>query len=97
MTTLHRLHNLLKRLAVVAVAFEDVIGDRQPLARDYQPDTDLFAVAAMIARVSPAGLWVPLGFTFKIRGGHVVQKQFVAGVEQGGEAFLQVRFDRLLV
>ena len=27
-TTLHRLHNLLKRLAVVAVAFEDLIGNR---------------------------------------------------------------------
>ena len=96
-TTFHGLHNLLKRLAVVAVAFEDVIRDRQPLARDHQPDTNLFAVGAMITGVSPAGLWIPRGFTFKVRGCHVVQEQFIAGVEQGGEAFLQVRFDRLLM
>jgi hypothetical protein len=67
-----------------------------PTAHD-QPDADLLAVGAVVARVTTLRLIVAFALAFKIGAGHVVQQQVVLQIEQLAEAVLEVFFQTGLV
>ena len=74
--------HLVQRGAVLAVAVEDFVGLRKPVAVQDQPDDDLLAVGAVIARVPALRLRIVRAPAFEVGGRQVVQVDRVVEVEQ---------------
>ena len=94
---LHRLHDLLDRGHVVAVAGEHLVADREAFPAHDQPDADLLAIRAMIAAVASLRLRVAFRLALEVGRRHVVEHQVVVEVEERAEAVLEVFLQRLLV
>ena len=93
----HRLDDFLQSGRVVPISGEHFVAQRQAAARHHQADADLFAVGAMIARVTAFGQGIRVGLALEVRAGHVVQQQVVLDGEQLAEPLLEKRFQRRLV
>ena len=57
----------------------------------------MLAIGALVARITPRGLLVPLGFAFKIRAGDVIEQELELDAEPALVALLQVRTKCFLV
>ena len=62
-----------ERLAILSVAGEHLVSDWKALAVDHEPDHDLLAVGAVIARVAALGLVIAGALAFKIGRGEIVE------------------------
>ena len=71
-----------KRLPILDVAGEYLMGDRKAVAIDHQAHHHLFAVRTLVARVAPFGFRGPQGLAFEVRAGQVVQKDGLIQVEE---------------
>jgi hypothetical protein len=71
-----------QRGAILGVAGEDFVGDREALAADHQADHDLLAVRAPVARVAALRLGIGGGEPFEIGRGEVVEEEGRLQVEQ---------------
>src|SRR5439155_6950202 len=69
----HGLDDLLHRRHVGAIAGDDLVTDRHPLARVDEGDTDLLAVGAVVAAVPTGGQRVGLGHALEVHTGDVVE------------------------
>ena len=77
-------HHLLKRRRVPGVAGKDVVGDRDPVARDEQADHDLGAVIPLVTAVA-------VGTGGEILGGPTARLEVRRGQVVEGEAEVEVR------
>ena len=75
-----------ERLAILSVAGEHLVGDRKALAVDHEPDHDLLAVGAVIARVAALGLVIAGALAFKIGRGEIVEIDRRIEIEQAALA-----------
>lgn len=57
------------------VARKHLEGQRQALRRADQADANLFAIAALVAGITPLGLGIAFGLTFKISAGDIVEQK----------------------
>jgi hypothetical protein len=78
----HRVDDGLHRAAVVGVAGEYLVAQREAVEGHHQGDADLLAVGAMVTAVAAAGQHVALGLAFEVGAGHVVQQHLVVDREQ---------------
>ena len=69
----HHFDDRLHRRHIGPVPGKDFIGKRQPLGRADQPDADLLAVGARVARVAAGGLFVLRGLPFEKGARHIVE------------------------
>src|SRR6185312_2951047 len=87
---LHQLDDLLDGGDVGPIAIEDFISQRQPLGCDDQPDTDLFAIRALVAAVAALGLRVARTLAFKVSAGDVIQQELEALAKEAFVALLEM-------
>ncbi|HEV8454037.1 MAG TPA: hypothetical protein VGQ24_04050, partial [Gemmatimonadales bacterium] len=78
----HRLDDLLDGGDVGAIAREDFIAERHPLARDHQGQADLLAVGAVVPAVAPLRQGILGRLPFEVDAGHVVGQQIVVEGEE---------------
>ena len=93
----HRLDDLFQRGRVVPISREHFVAQRQAATRHHQADADLFAVGAMVARVTTLCQGIRGRLPLEVRAGHVVQQQVVLDGEQLAEPLLEKRLQRFLV
>jgi hypothetical protein len=87
--SLHRGDDFFQRGRIMPVAREDLVAQRQTAACDHQANAHLFAIPAMVARVAALGEWVPIGLSFEVRAGHIVEQQIVLDGEEFAESLFQ--------
>ena len=80
-----------------AISGEHLVAQRHPALGNHQTDADLFAVRAVVARVTPLGRRIGLGLALEIRAGHIVQQQVVLQPEKIAQPIFQKDLQRLLV
>jgi hypothetical protein len=93
----HSLDDFLQCRRIPAISGKHLVSQREAFAADDQPDTDLFTVRPMIARIASRGQRVAVRLALEVSARDVVQQEIIFQLEQGPEAFLEVRFERVLV
>jgi hypothetical protein len=88
--SLDLLHDFFQSRYVVAFSGEQLIARWHPLAAHYQRNVDLLTIRTAIARITPLGQLVSLGFTFEVRAGDDVQQPVVVEIEQFPQPILQI-------
>ena len=91
---LQRRQHLVHGGAILAIAIEDLVGLRKPVAVQDQPHNHLLAVGPVIARVAALGLRILRALAFKVGGRQVVEVDRVVQVEQRALARGQGLLDR---
>lgn len=97
MTGFHRVDDGLQRAAVVGIAGEHLVAQREAVEGHHQGDADLLAIGPVVAAVAATGQLVALGLALEVGAGHVVQQHLVVDREQLPAAPRQVRLQRGLV
>ena len=97
MALLHQRHDLLHCRHIVAVAFEDLVAQRQPLTGHHQRDADLLAVRPVIAAVATLGQGVAFHSSLEVGRGDVVEEEVVFDTEQLSKPLPNVLFDFVFV
>jgi hypothetical protein len=72
---LHRLHDLLDRGHVGAIARKDLVAQRHPFARDHQRDAHLLAVRPVVPAVAALRQGIALCQALEVAARHVVEQQ----------------------
>ena len=94
---LHGPDDLLDRGHIGAIAGEQLVAQRHPLAGDDQGHADLLAVRPVIAAVAALGQRIVRAPAFEVRAGHVVEEQIVVEREELAERADQMLLQRRLV
>ena len=94
---LHLRHHPVQRRGLGLVPREDLVPQRQPALRHYQPDHHLHAVRSVVAAVTPPRLGVAFPQTLEVRARQVVEQDVEGLVEQSPNPRLQMRLERRLV
>jgi hypothetical protein len=74
---LHRVHDVLDRGHIHAIAIEHLVAERHALARDHERDAYLLAVGTVIATVTAFGHGIARGLALEIRARDVVEQKLV--------------------
>lgn len=82
---------------VVPISGEHFVAQRQAATRYHQANAHLFAVGAVIPRVTALGQGIGIGLPLEVRAGHVIQQQVVLDREQFAEPLLEKRLQCRLV
>jgi len=68
--------------AVLGIASEHLMGDREAVAVDDEADHHLLAVRAVVARVAASGFAIGRGLAFEVGRGQVVEVECAVEIEQ---------------
>jgi hypothetical protein len=85
---LHDLNYLFGRCDINPVAVEDFKGYGQPLPHCHQTDTDLWAIRMAVTAVTPLGLGIAFGGSFKVGRGDVIEQLAVAFLQMEAQCIL---------
>ena len=93
----HRFDHLLQGGDIGPVTRKNFVTQRKAFWGDDEPDDQLFAVWAMIARITALSQSHPFHRCFKIGAGQVIEQQIVMGTEKVPPLGCQVLFQALFV
>ena len=93
----HGRDDLGNGFAVVGVACENFVTQRNAFLRDDQADAHLQAIRTTVTRITALGLGITLALSFEVGAGDVVQQQVVLEIEQVPQAFLEMLLHGRLV
>jgi hypothetical protein len=76
--------------AVVGVACENFVTQRNAFLRDDQADAHLRAIRTTVARITALGLGIALALSFEVGAGDIVQEQVKGEIEQVPQPLLEM-------